>query len=300
MNFGLIPDRHRYCTYLYYLRAHRDEGGLQHAQLKELANVAVHGLAVVFQHNSATSFPTPFWFWARVRGPGTIGESLKRHQHRGLHPRVRIVAARAVDHDREALHFGYERRQLSPEDGRVAAKALGELRGSPRTKCWPRQPPTPPGEELLPIFGGVLVHVGARHRGAHARRRAEGREPLLVNARLGHCLQGLNGVATDPGRVVQVVVHRHENALHAPQRNDLRCAFLFSPYVLHHIHRASSAPMTRAIPPSSANMAQMAVSCGEGLTHPGLHPRVRIEAARAVDHDREALHCGDERTRKKA
>ena len=53
--------------------------------------------------------------------------------------------------------------------------------------------------------------------------------------------------------------------------------------------------MTRAIPPSSANMAQMAVSCGEGLTHPGLHPRVRIEAARAVDHDREARLCGDER-----
>jgi hypothetical protein len=85
--------------------------GLQRAQLKELAKVAVHGLAVVLHRISRA-----------------IYEFLQRHQHRGLHPRVRMVAARAVDHGREALHCGDGRSQFRPEDGRVK-QALGKARG---------------------------------------------------------------------------------------------------------------------------------------------------------------------------
>jgi len=109
---GQHATRRRLHRALRRVRAHRGEGGLQRAQLKELADVAVHGLAV---------------------GPHPISpamdEFLQRHQHRGLHPRVREVAARAVDRDREARLCGDERRQFRQEGGRVAAQALGEARG---------------------------------------------------------------------------------------------------------------------------------------------------------------------------
>jgi hypothetical protein len=50
---------------------------------------------------------------------------------------VRTVAARACDHDREALHFGTYRSELRQEDGRVA-QALGQMDRGCRVRSHPR------------------------------------------------------------------------------------------------------------------------------------------------------------------
>ena len=85
--------------------------------------------------------------------------------------RVRVVAARACDHDREALHFGTYRSELRHQDGRFA-QALGHMDRSCRvrtTSIAPRhvrrelgqrtRPPRPHGKEWKVGARGAMSQI---------------------------------------------------------------------------------------------------------------------------------------------